>query len=351
MRKAISGDVIFDLKNYGNDVNFKLFEVERSSDLLVASFNSNELQNGTYTTWLAGANGHLLRWKDGVSGLEMKGSKLVGNGANPCFLTPNYIADPTQTAGMYVVGNFDVPMLTGTYCVSLIHDQEYNTNNQNINLGITGNDGGFFMFQWRGTGGFNGGKHFFKTTNIGNYTSDGHVNNTNPNFKIVVYKIVDSYVTDILINGVSLIHDQEYNTNNQNINLGITGNDGGFFMFQWRGTGGFNGGKHFFKTTNIGNFTSDGHANNTNPNFKIVVYKIVNSYVTDVLINGVGLTIDRTATAFAIGSESMPSKSIYLGAKLIDLASKISNYKEIGYHKDGDPAVISASLNAIHSIY
>ena len=266
LRAALNSDVIFDLKNYGNDVNFKLFEVERSSDLLVASFSYNELQNGTYATWLGGSNGHLLRWKDGVSGLEMKGSKLVGNGANPCFLTPNYIADPTQTAGMYVVGNFDVPMLTGTYCVSLIHDQEYNTNNQNINLGITGNDGGFFMFQWRGTGGFNGGKHFFKTTNIGNYTSDGHVNNTNPNFKIVVYKIVDSYVTDILINGVSL-------------------------------------------------------------------------------------TIDRTATIAAIGSESMPSKSIYLGAKLIDLASKISNYKEIGYHKDGNPADISATLNTIHSIY
>jgi len=266
LRAALNSDVIFDLKNYGNDVNFKLFEVERSSDLVVASFSSNELQNGTYTTWLGGENGNLLRWKDAVSGLEMKGSKLVGDGANPCFLTVNYMADPTAAAGMYVAGNFDVPMLTGTYCVSLIHDQEYNAINQSINLGITGNDGGFFMFQWRGTGGFNGGKHFFKTTNIGDFTSDGHAYNTNPNFKIVVYKVVDSYVTDVLINGVSL-------------------------------------------------------------------------------------TIDRAATAESIGSLSMPSKSIYLGAKLIDISSKISNYKEVGYHKDGNPADISATLNTIHSIY
>jgi len=267
LRAALNSDVIFDLKNYGNDVNFKLFEVERSSDLLVASFSYNELQNGTYTTWLGGANGNLLRWKDGVSGKQLQGSKLVGTGLNPCLLQTSYLDDATEFAGMYNIGDFDVPLLTGTYCVSLILHDELNGSSQRLNLGIRGNDGGFFGFALQPESGYYSGRYYFKTTDFASGDSpDGYG-----------YKIKNGY--------------------------------------------------------------------------KVVVFKITDSYVDSILVDGAIIPITRSTAENYVRVSELQPKMITLGTRGLDTSGRINRYKEVGYHPNGNPATISAELNAIHSIY
>lgn len=125
------------------------FELDTQASFLIINettlaerlFTYQEVIDGTYDTWLNGAEGGIKKWNYGDLSLNSGTStfiRLKSNAGNP------YLNDWDQNANLGVVSYI---MMSGDWIITLILDKELNVNNQRLNLGVRGNTSKLFGLQ------------------------------------------------------------------------------------------------------------------------------------------------------------------------------------------------------------
>ena len=125
------------------------FEIDADASFLIKNettleerlFNYSEVIDGTYDTWLSGANGGVLEWKS--NGLTLFAGwtdyfRLISNGGNP------YLNDWEQSANLGVQRTVN---MSQDWIITCVLDKELNGNNQRLNIGVRGSGSNVFGLQ------------------------------------------------------------------------------------------------------------------------------------------------------------------------------------------------------------
>jgi len=130
------------------------FEIDAGASFLIKNettleerlFNYSEVIDGTYDTWLSGANGGVLEWKS--NGLTLFSGtttyiRLIANSGNP------YLNDWDQIANLGVQRTVN---MSQDWIITCVLDKELNGNNQRLNIGVRGTGVNAFSLQLRSNG-------------------------------------------------------------------------------------------------------------------------------------------------------------------------------------------------------
>ena len=125
------------------------FEIDAGASFLIKNettleerlFNYSEVIDGTYETWLSGANGGVLEWKS--NGLSLFSGattyiRLVSNSGNP------YLNDWEQNANLGVQRTVNMSM---DWVITCVLDKELLSANQRLNIGVRGSGSDVFGLQ------------------------------------------------------------------------------------------------------------------------------------------------------------------------------------------------------------
>jgi len=128
------------------------FEIDADASFLIKNettleerlFSYAEVVDGTYDTWLSGANGGVLEWKS--NGLTLFSGattyiRLISNSGSP------YLNDWDQTANLGVQRTVN---MSQDWVITCILDKELNYNNQRLNIGVRGTGSNLFALQLNG---------------------------------------------------------------------------------------------------------------------------------------------------------------------------------------------------------
>ena len=116
------------------------FEIDANASFLIKNettleerlFSYAEVVDGTYDTWLSGANGGVLEWES--NGLSLFSGfteyiRLIANAGNP------YLNDYSQNANLGIQKKVN---MSQDWVITCILDKELNGNNQRLNIGVRG---------------------------------------------------------------------------------------------------------------------------------------------------------------------------------------------------------------------
>jgi len=132
------------------------FEIDANASFLIKNettasqrlFSYAEVIDGTYSTWLSGANGGVLEWKS--NGLTLFSGatnyvRLIANAGNP------YLNDWEQSASLGVQRTVN---MSQDWIITCVLDKELNGNNQRLNIGVRGTGSNLFGLQLNGGNGY-----------------------------------------------------------------------------------------------------------------------------------------------------------------------------------------------------
>jgi len=125
------------------------FEIDANASFLIKNettleerlFSYAEVVDGTYDTWLSGANGGVLEWES--NGLSLFSGfteyiRLIANAGNP------YLNDWSQDANLGVQKTVN---MSQDWIITCVLDKELNGNNQRLNIGVRGSGSNVFGLQ------------------------------------------------------------------------------------------------------------------------------------------------------------------------------------------------------------
>jgi hypothetical protein len=130
------------------------FEIDENASFLIKNETTNEERlfpyseviDGTYDTWLNGANGGVLEWRVNNMTLSSGWStymRLISNNGNP------YLNDYDQLANLGQLKEID---MSQDWIITIILDKELNSNPQRLNLGVRGSGSNLFALQLKNNG-------------------------------------------------------------------------------------------------------------------------------------------------------------------------------------------------------
>jgi len=132
------------------------FEIDINASFLIKNetteaqrlFSYSDVIDGTYATWLGGANGGVLEWKS--NGLTLFSGwttyiRLIANAGNP------YLNDWDQLANLGVQRTVN---MSQDWIITCVLDKELNGNNQRLNIGVRGSGSNLFGLQLNGGNGY-----------------------------------------------------------------------------------------------------------------------------------------------------------------------------------------------------
>ncbi len=118
-------------KEYASEIDTNTsFLIKNETTSAQRSFTYAEIIDGTYDTWLSGANGGVLSWtNNGITLTNGSTSyvRLKSNSGSP------YLNDWEQQANLHAYTPID---MSQDWVITVILDRELNGNNQRLNLGV-----------------------------------------------------------------------------------------------------------------------------------------------------------------------------------------------------------------------
>ena len=177
------------------------FEIDTNASFLIKNettleerlFSYAEVIDGTYDTWLSGANGGVLEWRGSTGSTLFSGAttyiRLISNGGNP------YLNDWEQNANLGVQRTVN---MSQDWVITCILDKELLSSIQRLNIGVRGTGSNLFALQ------LSGGDAFVIYDRLTGSTGEADFSFTYPYtdvFKVFTFVkiggIVKAYVNDL----------------------------------------------------------------------------------------------------------------------------------------------------------
>ena len=128
---------IWDTKNFRSNITDIRYEVERPLDSATQEFSQQEIEDGTFQTWLGvDTYGNLSKWKNSGSTVPLNGYTTDNFQVFPSGV----IKDPTQGAVMYTDEGTIEGFEGREIIVNYVWKNEQNVNNQRANFAVIGDD-------------------------------------------------------------------------------------------------------------------------------------------------------------------------------------------------------------------
>jgi len=133
LKKLLLG-FIYDTEAFGSKPEQDRYLIRRSSDNVTNTISINDIKDGSYETWLAGASGYIVEWYNGIQGGEMLNTNIetIQMILNVDGSLNNY----AQAVAMQ--GAFSYPLEDEDIIFSIVLTSETNNNNQRAIAGLRG---------------------------------------------------------------------------------------------------------------------------------------------------------------------------------------------------------------------